>query len=343
MRIGILTGGGDCPGLNAAIRAVVRRAITEYDDHVLGIKNGWEGLVESDVEPLSLYSISGILPKGGTILGTSRRNPLRLGDGLQKILDNVAKYEFDALAVIGGDDTLGVANKLAEKGLKFVGIPKTLDNDLQGTDQAFGYDTAVSIATDAIDRLHTTAESHHRVIVVEVMGRYNGAIATAAGIAGGADFILIPEVSFSFEEMASQLMLRHRHGKNFSIVVVSAGAKPQGMDKPVSKLGKVDEFGHPILGGIGEVVAHEIELRTGMETRVVVLGSIQRGGSPTAYDRVLATRFGIHAVDMVHAGKFGYMTALRGTEIIEIPVSEATRGTRPVDPSVYETAKVFFG
>lgn len=343
MRIGILTGGGDCPGLNAAIRAVVRRAVTEYDDHVLGIKNGWEGLVESDVEPLSLYSISGILPKGGTILGTSRRNPLRLDDGMKKILDNVAKYEFDALVVIGGDDTLGIANKLGEKGLKFVGIPKTLDNDLQGTDQAFGYDTAVSIATDAIDRLHTTAESHHRVIVVEVMGRYTGSIATAAGIAGGADFIFIPEVSFAFEEMATQLMLRHRHGKNFSIVVVAAGAKPQGLDQPVSKQGKVDEFGHPLLGGIGELVAQEIEQRTGMETRVVVLGSIQRGGSPTAYDRVLATRFGIHAIDMVHAGKFGYMAALHGTKITEVPVTEAIRITRPVDPRLYETAKVFFG
>jgi len=343
MRIGILTGGGDCPGLNAAIRAVVRRAITEYDDHVLGIKNGWEGLVESDVEPLSLYSISGILPKGGTILGTSRRNPIRLKDGMQRILDNVDKYEFDALVTIGGDDTLGVANKLAEKGLKFVGIPKTLDNDLQGTDLAFGFDTAVSIATDAIDRLHSTAESHHRVIVVEVMGRYNGSIATAAGIAGGADFILIPEVSFSFEEMAQQLTARHKQGKNFSIVVVAAGAKPKGVDKPISKLGKIDEFGHPILGGIGEVVAHEIETRTDMETRVVVLGSIQRGGTPTAFDRVLATRFGIHAVDMVHAGKFGYMAALRGTEIVAVPVAEAIGGTRPVDPNVYETAKVFFG
>lgn len=343
MRIGILTGGGDCPGLNAAIRAVVRRAIIEYDDHVLGIKNGWEGLVESDVEPLSLYTISGILPKGGTILGTSRRNPLRQKDGMQKILDNVAKYEFDALVVIGGDDTLGVANKLAEKGLKYVGIPKTLDNDLQGTDLAFGFDTAVSIATDAIDRLHTTAESHHRVIVVEVMGRYNGAIATAAGIAGGADFILIPEVSFSFEEMATQLAVRHKHGKNFSIVVVSAGAMPHGVEKPVSKTGKFDEYGHPILGGIGEVVAREIEDRTGMETRVVVLGSIQRGGSPTAYDRVLATRFGIQAVDMVHAGKFGYMAGLRGMEIVDVLVSDAIRSTRPVDPKLYETAKVFFG
>jgi 6-phosphofructokinase 1 len=245
--------------------------------------------------------------------------------------------------VIGGDDTLGVANELAEKGLQFVGIPKTLDNDLQGTDLAFGFDTAVSIATEAIDRLHTTAESHHRVIVVEVMGRYNGAIATAAGIAGGADLVLIPEVSFSFEEVADQITARHKHGKNFSIVVVAAGATPKGIDKPVSKTGKVDEFGHPILGGIAEVVAHEIENRTGMETRVVVLGSIQRGGSPTAFDRMLATRFGIHAVDMVHAGKFGYIAALHGTEIIEVPVTEAIRGTRPVDPKVYETAKVFFG
>ncbi|MGH7600179.1 MAG: 6-phosphofructokinase [bacterium] len=343
MRIGVLTGGGDCPGLNAAIRAVVRRAITQYDDHVLGVKNGWEGLVESDIEPLSLYSISGILPKGGTILGTSRRNPFLLKDGMQRMMDNVTKYELEALVVIGGDDTLGVANKLAEKGLPFVGIPKTLDNDLQGTDMAFGFDTAVSIATEAIDRLHTTAESHHRVIVVEVMGRYNGAIATAACIAGGADFVLIPEVSFSFEDMANQLTARHKHGKNFSIVVVAAGAKPKGADKPVSKTGKVDEFGHPILGGIGEVVANEIESRTGMETRVVVLGSIQRGGSPTAFDRMLATRFGIHAVDMVHAGKFGHIAALRGTEIVEVPVAEAIRGTRPVDPKVYETAKVFFG
>jgi 6-phosphofructokinase 1 len=343
MRIGVLTGGGDCPGLNAAIRAVVRRAITQYDDHVLGVKNGWEGLVESDIEPLSLYSISGILPKGGTILGTSRRNPFLLQDGMQRMLDSVAKYELEALVVIGGDDTLGVANKLAENGLHFVGIPKTLDNDLQGTDMAFGFDTAVSIATEAIDRLHTTAESHHRVIVVEVMGRYNGAIATAAGIAGGADLALIPEVSFSFEEVANQLTARHKHGKNFSIVVVAAGATPKGIDKPVSKTGKVDEFGHLILGGIAEVVAHEIEDRTGMETRVVVLGSIQRGGSPTAFDRMLATRFGIHAVDMVHAGKFGYMAALHGTEIIEVPVTEAILGTRPVDPKVYETAKVFFG
>ncbi len=343
MRIGVLTGGGDCPGLNPAIRAVVRRAIVEYDDHVLGIKNGWEGLVESDIEPLSLYSVSGILPKGGTILGTSRRNPLLLKDGVERMLDTVTKYELDAIVVIGGDDTLGVANKLAEEGLKYVGIPKTIDNDLQGTDMSFGFDTAVSIATDAIDRLHSTAESHHRVIVVEVMGRYSGAIATTAGIAGGADFVLIPEVSFSFDEIAEQLSVRHKRGKNFSVVVVAAGAKPKDLEKEVSKTGKIDEFGHPILGGIGEVVAREIETRTGMETRVSVLGPIQRGGSPTAYDRVLATRLGIHAVDMLHGGKFGYMAALHGTAVTEFPVAEAIRAIRPVDPKVYETAKVFFG
>jgi 6-phosphofructokinase 1 len=343
MRIGVLTGGGDCPGLNPAIRAVVRRAIVEYDDHVLGIKNGWEGLAESDIEPLSLYSVSGILPKGGTILGTSRRNPFLLKDGMQRMLENVVKYELDAIVVIGGDDTLGVADRLAGNGLKYVGIPKTIDNDLQGSDMSFGFDTAVSIATDAIDRLHSTAESHHRVIIVEVMGRYSGAIATTAGIAGGADFILIPEVSFSFDEIAEQLTARHKRGKNFSVVVVAAGAKPKDLDKVVSKTGKIDEFGHPILGGIGEVVAREIEARTEMETRVSVLGPIQRGGSPTAYDRVLATRFGIHAVDMVHAGKFGYMAALHGTTITEVPVVEAIRAIRPVDPKVYETAKVFFG
>jgi 6-phosphofructokinase 1 len=343
MRIGVLTGGGDCPGLNPAIRAVVRRAIVEYDDHVLGVKNGWEGLVESDIEPLSLYSVSGILPKGGTILGTSRRNPLVLKDGMQRMLDSVVKYELDALVVIGGDDTLGIAHKLAENGLKYVGIPKTIDNDLQGTDMSFGFDTAVSIATEAIDRLHSTAESHHRVIIMEVMGRYSGAIATTAGIAGGADFTLIPEVSFSFDEIAEQLTARHKRGKNFSVVVVAAGAKPKDLDHVVSKTGKIDEFGHPILGGIGEVVAREIEARTGMETRVSVLGPIQRGGSPTAYDRVLATRFGIYAVDMVHAGKFGYMAALHGTTINEVPVAEAIRAIRPVDPKVYETAKVFFG
>lgn len=343
MRIGVLTGGGDCPGLNQAIRAVTRRAILTYDDHVLGIKNGWDGLVESDLEPLSLYSVSGILPKGGTILGTSRRNPLRHEENVQQIFDTVKKYELEAVVVIGGDDTLGIAHKLAEKGLKYVGIPKTIDNDLHGTDMAFGFDTAVSIAMEAIDRLHTTAESHHRVAVLEVMGRYSGAIAMTAGIAGGADCILVPEVPFSFDEVAEHLNTRHKRGKNFSIVVVAAGAKPKELDQPVSKTGKVDEFGHPLLSGIGEVVAREIEARTGMETRVAVLGPIQRGGSPTAFDRVLATRFGVHAVDMVHQGKFGHMAALRGTEIVEVAIAEIIQTTRTVDPKLLELAEALFG
>jgi 6-phosphofructokinase 1 len=343
MRIGVLTGGGDCPGLNQAIRAVTRRAIIEYDDHVLGIKNGWDGLVESDVEPLSLYSVSGILPKGGTILGTSRRNPLRHEDGAQRILENVEKYELAAIVVIGGDDTLGIAHKMSNKGLKCVGIPKTIDNDLDGTDVAFGFDTAVSIATEAIDRLHSTAESHHRVAILEVMGRYSGAIAATAGIAGGADCILVPEVPFSFDEVAAMLTARHKRGKNFSVVVVAAGATPKELGKPVSKTGKVDEFGHPILSGIGDVLAHEIETRTGMEPRVAVLGPIQRGGSPTAFDRMLATWFGVHAVDMVHAGKFGYMAAIRGTQIVDVPIADVLKKTRTVDPKLLELAKVFSG
>jgi 6-phosphofructokinase 1 len=343
MRIGVLTGGGDCPGLNQAIRAVTRRAIQQYDDHVLGIKNGWDGLLESDIEPLSLYSVSGILPKGGTILGTSRRNPLRKEDNIQQIFENLQKYELEAVVVIGGDDTLKIAHKLAHKGFKYVGIPKTIDNDLYGTDFSFGFDTAVAIATEAIDRLHSTAESHHRVMVLEVMGRYSGAIATSAGIAGGADCILVPEVPFSFEDVAELLTARHKRGKNFSIVVVAAGAMPKEFETGVSKTGKVDEFGHPILSGIGEVVAAEIEKRTDMETRVAVLGPIQRGGSPTAYDRVLATRFGIHAVDMVHQGKYGYMAALRGTDIVETPVVEILKKTRTVDPHLLETAQALFG
>jgi 6-phosphofructokinase 1 len=259
------------------------------------------------------------------------------------ILDNAKKYELEAIVVIGGDDTFNVANKLSEKGLKFVGIPKTIDNDLYGTDMAFGFDTAVAIATEAIDRLHSTAESHHRVMVLEVMGRYTGTIATTAGIAGGADIILVPEVTFSFDEIANQLTTRHKRGKNFSIVVVAAGAKPRELEKAVSKTGNIDEFGHILVGGIGEVVAREIEIRTGMETRVAVLGPIQRGGSPTAYDRLLATRFGIYAVDMVHEGKFGRMAALHGTEIVDVPIGEALRETRTVDPKLLEIAKVLFG
>ncbi|MDZ7344670.1 MAG: ATP-dependent 6-phosphofructokinase, partial [candidate division KSB1 bacterium] len=290
-----------------------------------------------------LYSVSGILPKGGTILGTSRRNPLRMEGNIQRMFDTIQKYELEAVVVIGGDDTLKVAHQLSQQGLNYVGIPKTIDNDLYGTDFSFGFDTAVTIATEAIDRLHSTAESHHRVMVLEVMGRYSGAIATTAGIAGGADCILVPEVPFSFEEVAELLTARHKRGKNFSIVVVAAGAKPKEFETGVSKTGKIDEFGHPILSGIGEVVAVEIEKRTGMETRVAVLGPIQRGGSPTAYDRVLATRFGIHAVDMVHQGKYGYMAALRGTDIVETPVVEVLKKIRTVDPHLLETAQALVG
>lgn len=344
MRVGVLTGGGDCPGLNPAIRAVTRRCITKFDDHVLGIKNGWDGLVAGDVEPLSLYSVSGILHKGGTILGTSRRNPLTSEDNIQRILQNLRRYELDAVVAIGGEDTLLLAEKLAERGLKYVGVPKTIDNDLAGTDITFGFDTAVTIATDAIDRLHTTAESHHRVIVVEVMGRLTGWIAVMAGLAGGADCILIPEVAFTMDQICEMLTKRHKRGKNFSIVVVAEGAYPAEMGKLYSRSGKVDEFGHLMLGGIGEVIAKQIEEKTGMETRVTLLGHLQRGGSPTPFDRVVATRFGVHAADMVHEHKFGYMAALSGTEIAEIKVSEVlARSPRVVDPKLYEVASVFFG
>lgn len=343
MRVGVLTGGGDSPGLNPAIRAVTRRCITEYDDHVLGIKNGWDGLVVGDVEPLSLYSVSGILPKGGTILGTSRHNPLNNEDNIQRILQNIRRYELDAVVVIGGDDAFTVAERLAERGLKYVGIPKTIDNDLGGTDMTFGFDTAVAIATDAIDRLHTTAEAHHRVIVVEVMGRLTGWIAVVAGIAGGADCILIPEVPFTMNDTCEMLTKRHKHGKNFSIVVVAEGAYPKEMGKLYSRTGKVDEYGHLVLGGIGEVIARQIEEKTGMETRTVILGLLQRGGTPTPYDRVLATRCGVYAADLVHEQKFGYMAALHGTQIVSAKVTEALQKPRAVDPKLYEVASVFFG
>ncbi len=343
MRVGVLTGGGDSPGLNPAIRAVTRRCIEQYDDHVLGIKNGWDGLVSGDVEPLSLYSITGILPKGGTILGTSRHNPTVKEENIRRIMQNIRRYELDAVVAIGGEDTLHVAEKLAESGLKYIAVPKTIDNDIGGTDMTFGFDTAVTVATDAIDRLHTTAEAHHRVIVVEVMGRESGWIAVMSGIAGGADCILIPEVPFTVDETCEMLIKRHKHGKNFSIVVIAEGAYPKEMGKPYSKTGKVDEFGHMMYGGIGDAIARQIEEQTGMETRVVVLGLLQRGGSPTPYDRVLATRFGTFAADMVHEQKFGYMAALRGTQVVSHKVSEALKTRRSVDPKLYEVAKVFFG
>ncbi len=343
MRVGVLTGGGDCPGLNAAIRAVTRRAITAHDDQVLGIKNGWDGLSAGDVEPLSLYSVSGILPKGGTILGTSRHNPLRRDENPAKMLENYQRYELDAIIAIGGDDTLGLAHKLGAQGMKFVGIPKSIDNDVLGTDYSFGFDTAVSFATEAIDRLHSTTEAHHRIAILEVMGRYSGAIATTAGIAGGADCILVPERPFTFDGIINILDSRQRHGKNFSIVVVAEGALPKDANLALLRPERVDEFGHRILGGIGDIIRLELEKRSNWEIRVAALGPLQRGGSPTMTDRLLATRFGVRAADMAHEGKFDHLAAVRGTEVVEVPLAEVLRGHKTVDPKLLELAEVFFG
>lgn len=341
-KIGILTGGGDCPGLNPVIRAVVRKGLIEGYEFI-GIKNGWKGLVENDTMPLNIDTISGILPKGGTILGTSRTNPYKKEGDLQKAKDNFKKMGLFALVAIGGEDTLGVASKLVKDGIpNIVGVPKTIDNDLSATDYTFGFDTAVNTAMECIDRLHTTAESHHRIMVVEVMGRHAGWIAIEAGIAGGADVILIPEKPIDIEEVCNIIKKRHSRGKTFSIVVVAEGAhfKEGGM---VLQEQKLDSFGHVRLGGIGETLAEEIEKRTGYETRVSVLGHIQRGGSPTAFDRMLGTRFGVKAVELIKNNKFGRMVALQGINIIDVSLEEAVKELKLVDNELYDIAKVFFG
>jgi ATP-dependent phosphofructokinase / diphosphate-dependent phosphofructokinase len=341
-RIGILTGGGDCPGLNPVIRAVVRSALIEGYE-ILGIKNGWKGLVENDTMVLNIDTVSGILPRGGTILGTSRTNPYKKEGELQKVKDNFKKMGLDALIAVGGEDTLGVASKLTKDGIpNIVGVPKTIDNDLSATDYTFGFDTALNVAMECIDRLHTTAESHHRIIVAEVMGRHAGWIAIEAGIAGGADVILIPEIPIDMDEVCNVIKKRHARGKTFSIIVVSEGAQFKG-GAMVTQEQKLDAFGHVRLGGIGEDLAAQIEKRTGFETRVSVLGHIQRGGSPTAFDRVLGTRFGVKAVELVKAKKFGKMVALAGTKIIEVPLEEAVKAIKTVDMELYNIAKVFFG
>ncbi len=338
--IGLLTGGGDCPGLNAVIRAVVRRAgMLGYE--VMGIKNGWLGLVKNMTEPLSLLSVSGILPRGGTILGTSRTNPLKSEADKKVVLDNLKKIDY--LIAVGGEDTLGVARQFAAEGVKVVGVPKTIDNDIEGTDQTFGFDTAVSIVTEAIDRLHSTAESHQRVMVVEVMGRHTGWIATVGGLAGGADCILIPEQPMTIDQICQVLEKRHARGRLFSIVVVAEGFKLEGADQLVTKDEKVDQFGHIRLGGIGEVIGRQIEQKTGFETRVTVLGHVQRGGSPTAFDRVLGTRYGVAAVDLIAQGKFGYMVSLRGSQITDLPLSLAMTKLKAVDPELIRTAAIFYG
>jgi 6-phosphofructokinase 1 len=342
MRVGVLTGGGDAPGLNAVIRGIVRKGIDDYGDAILGFKDGWRGPIESDVETLTIDSIRGILPRGGTILGTSRTNPFKTEDGATKVIENLRELKVDALIPIGGEDTLGAAAKLAAVGVKVVGVPKTIDNDLNGTDYTFGFDTAVQIATEAIDRLHTTAESHHRVMVVEVMGRHAGWIALYSGLAGGADVVLIPERPFDIDQVAKHVRMRTARGRYFSIIVVAEGASPIEGTLELAA-GEKDEFGHVRLGGIGNVVAQELEKRTGYETRVTSLGHVQRGGTPTAFDRVLATRFGIAAIDAVHRGDFGVMVALRGIDVVTVPLEEATSQLKTVDPKLYEVAEVFFG
>jgi ATP-dependent phosphofructokinase / diphosphate-dependent phosphofructokinase len=346
-RLGVLTGGGDCPGLNAVIRAIVRRSINQYNYEVLGLMKGWRGLLEMEYEVLDREMVSGLLPRGGTIIRTSRTNPYKVENGVATIFENFKKLNLKALIAIGGEDTLGVANQLYAKGLNVVGVPKTIDNDLEGTDYTFGYDTAVNIAMEAIDRVHTTAESHNRVMVVEVMGRHAGWIALESGIAGGADVILIPEKPFEIENVCNIIRRRHEHGRDFSIVVVAEGANFKSDGQTDGKLilqdAEVDAFGHVRLGGIGSFLAKEIENRTGFESRVVILGHIQRGGSPTAFDRVLATRFGIAAIDLVHKGGFGRMVALRGNKIIDIPISDAVQKLKTVSEELYQVAEVFFG
>jgi 6-phosphofructokinase 1 len=342
MKVGILSGGGDAPGINAVIRAVVRKGFQHYRDEIVGIKDGWRGLLEGEFLPLDLKSASGILPRGGSILGTSRTNPFKQENGARKILKNAKKTGIEAVVVIGGEDTLSVAYKMGEFGLKCIGVPKTIDNDLSGTDYTFGFNTAVTIATEALDRLHTTAETHHRVMILEVMGRYTGWIALEAGLAGGADIILIPEKPFDIDEICDYIRRRQERGRNFSIIVVAEGAKPKG-GKEIVYSESIDEFGHIRLGGVGYYLGKEIEKCLSIETRVVVLGHLQRGGSPTAFDRILATRFGIAAIDLVHEEKFGYMVAIKGNKIVSVPLKDVAGKRKTVDLELYDIASVFFG
>jgi 6-phosphofructokinase 1 len=341
MRIGVLTGGGDCPGLNAVIRAVVRKGSETYGHEFVGFRDGWKGPLESLTMPLDVAATRGILPRGGTILGSSRTNPIKVDGGIDAIRANLASLGVDAMIAIGGEDTLGVATALSAEGLPVVGVPKTIDNDLGATDYTFGFDTAVQIAVDAIDRLHTTAESHHRVLIVEVMGRHAGWIALHSGLAGGANVILIPERPFDIAQVCDYI--EHRFASHYApIVVVAEGAVPAEGTMAIVDQG-VDAFGHARLGGIGALLEREIESRTGKEARATVLGHVQRGGTPTAYDRVLATRFGLHAIDAVHEGDSGVMVALRGTDIIRVPLAEATRELKTVSLQRYEEVEVFFG
>ena len=341
-RIGILTGGGDCPGLNAVIRAVVRKGVNEYGHAIVGFRDGWRGTLENSVLHLTPDNTSGLLHRGGTILGSSRTNPFKEERGVERVRENLEGENIEALIAVGGEDTLGVANKLAAEGVNVVGVPKTIDNDLNATDFTFGFNTAVQICTDALDRLHTTAESHNRVIVLEVMGRHAGWIATYSGIAGGADVILVPERPFDIDEVCDHIRHRHQKGRSFSIVVVAEGSTPREGTETLQETA-TDAFGHVRLGGIGVILEREIEERTGFETRVTILGHIQRGGTPTAFDRVLATRFGIAAIDAVEEEDYGKMVALQGTQIVRVPIADGVGELKTLDPALYETAEVFFG
>ena len=342
MRIGVLTGGGDCPGLNAVIRAIVRKGIDRYGHAIVGFRDGWRGPLENAYTELTIESTRGILPRGGTILGSSRTNPLKRDGGAERIRENLRGLHLDGLIAIGGEDTLGAAAKLSEMGVNLIGVPKTIDNDLGATDVTFGFDTALQVATEAIDRLHTTAESHHRIMIVEVMGRHAGWIALHSGLAGGADVILIPERPFDIDEVCRLIRRRHARGRYFSIVVAAEGATPVEGTLEVVSEGK-DEFGHERLGGIGYLLEKEIGDRTGFEARATVLGHIQRGGTPTAFDRVLATRLGVAAIDAASERRWGQMPALRGTRIELVTLSEAVAELKTVPPEEYETAEAFFG
>ena len=342
VRFGVLTGGGDCPGLNAAIRAIVRKGVESHGHELIGFRHGWRGPLEGDSIDLTIDEVRGILPRGGTILRSSRTNPLKHPDGIERIRSNLEKLALDGLIAIGGEDTLGAAQKLYEADVPVLGLPKTIDNDLNGTDMTFGFDTAVQVATDAIDRLHTTAESHNRVLVVEVMGRHAGWIALHSGIAGGADVILIPERPFDIDVVCTHLKRRHERGRYFSIVVAAEGATPrEGTLATVG--GDRDEFGHERLGGIGQVLEREVEARTGFETRATVLGHVQRGGTPTAFDRVLATRCGTAAIDAATDGRWGTMTAVRGAKIELVPLRDAVASLKTVPPEDFAVAEAFFG
>jgi phosphofructokinase-like protein len=343
MRVAMLTGGGDCPGLNAVMRAVARKGERHYGDELIGFRDGWKGVLEGSVMPMGVEVMRGTLPRGGTVLGSSRTNPYKVDGGPARVKESLGEQGVDALIAIGGEDTLGVAHKLSQEGVPVVGVPKTIDNDLSATELTFGFDTAVQICVDAIDRLHTTAESHDRVMVVEVMGRHAGHIATWAGIAGGATMTLIPEEPFDIEAVCDAIRHRHEEGKRLaSIVVVSEGATPTEGSMELAS-GELDAFGHVRLGGVGNRLAEEIEARTGYETRVTTLGHVQRGGTPTAFDRVLASRFGVAAIDAVHDGAFGTMVALRAGSIVRVPLADAVGELKLVDPELYDVARVFFG